>query len=221
MVWLLVCGGTCLQVAPACSGCSTRNLCNKALAQRCTLAGRCAPLRCACALSPAPFVLVCDACARSSVHTLGHNSWQPVGDRGRAHQCDPGHIHTLRGSEGGHPCDRREVIHAIQGRPSTRSRKVIHVVQGRRSTRCSMRSKGGDPCVPREVIRGRSPQAPRELITVLKEGRSKHALGEVIRAIQGRSSTSSMRSEGGDPRAPREVIHAIHPRYPREVFHAL
>jgi len=36
----------------------------------------------ACALSPARFVLVCDACARSSVHTLGHNSWQPGGDRG-------------------------------------------------------------------------------------------------------------------------------------------
>ena len=55
--------------------------------QRCTHAGRCALLRCACALSPARFVLVCDACARSSVHTLGHNSWQPGGDRGRAHQC--------------------------------------------------------------------------------------------------------------------------------------
>ena len=151
-------------------------------------------MRCACALSPARFVLVCDACARSSVHTLGHNSWQPGGDRGRAHQCDPGHIHTLRGSEGGHPCARREVIHALQGRPSTRSGKVIHALQGRRSTRCSTRSKGGDPRAPREVIhalRGRSPQAPRELITALKEGRSPRASGEVIHALQGRPSTRS------------------------------
>ena len=104
----------------------------------------------------------------------------------------PGHIHTLRGSERGHPCARREVIHALQGRPSTRSRKVIHTLQGRRSTRCSTRSKGGDPRDPREVIhalRGRSPQAPRELITALKEGRSPRASGEIIHALQGRPST--------------------------------
>ena len=132
----------------------------------------------------------------------------------------------LRRSAPGHPCARREVIHALQGRPSTRSRKVIHALQGRRSTRCSTRSKGGDPRAPREVIhalRGRSPQAPRELITALKEGRSPRASGEAIHAIKGghprargRPSTrseefihafrgrSSTRSKGGYPRAPRE-----------------
>jgi hypothetical protein len=30
-----------------------------------------------------------------------------------------------------------------------------------------------------------------------------------------------MRSEGGLPRAPREVFHVLHPRAPREVIHAL
>ena len=168
-------------------------------------------MRCACALSPARFVLVCDACARSSVHTLGHNSWQPGGDRGRAHQCDPGHIHTLRGSEGGHPCARREVIHALQGRPSTRSRKVIHALQGRRSTRRSTRSEGGYPCAPWEVstrtegvdhrakgrkvttrFRGDHSCAPREAIHVIKGGHPR---------ARGRPSTrskgSSTRSKGG------------------------
>ena len=207
-------------------------------------------MRCACALSPARFVLVCDACARSSVHTLGHNSWQPGGDRGRAHQCDPGHIHTLRGSEGGHPCARREVIHALQGRPSTRSRKVIHALQGRRSTRRSTRSEGGYPCAPWEVststegvdhrakgrkvttrFRGAHSRAPREAIHVIKGGHPR---------ARGRPST---RSQGVHPRVPREVFHALqgrlstrsegglprapatsskggYPRAPREVFDA-
>ena len=66
-------------------------------------------LRCACALSPARFVLVCDACGRSSVHTLGHNSWQPGGDRGsQPISVDQG---TSTRSEA-----PREAIHALEGR---------------------------------------------------------------------------------------------------------
>ncbi len=64
-------------------------------------------------------------------------------------------------SEGGLPRAPREVFHTLRGR-----RKVIHAIQGG----SSMRSKGGDPHVAREVIRtlqGGDPHAPREVFHAL------------------------------------------------------
>ena len=124
---------------------------------------------------------------------------------------------TIHALKEGYPRAPREAIHT-----------VLHALQGRRSTPappcpelfCELRGLrrhfgtlvlvlrneyfGFGSCVTAVTgslsgpLRGRSPQAPRELITALKDGRSPRASGEVIHALQGRPSTRS-----------REAIHAL------------
>jgi hypothetical protein len=92
-------------------------------------------------------------------------------------------------SKGGDPRAPRETIHTLkEGDPHTPREEihtVLHAIQGRRSTR----SEGGDPCDPREVstsseavdhhakgrkvttrFRGGHSRTPREAIHTIKGG---------------------------------------------------
>ena len=120
-------------------------------AQRCTHAGRCAPLRGACALSPARFVLVCDACAPAACTrwattpgSLAVIEGEPISvTQGTSTRSEA----PSMSSKGGDPRAPRATIHALREGDPRAPREAIHTVlhalQGRRSTRASRRRPRG------------------------------------------------------------------------------